>query len=165
MHFFLLATFRSFEPQRETGASARMMQQCETAQAEQSWNWIHQCVCLPLRLSDFHSEIKECANSTCWNSNLADGKQDFTLTFFTPGCVFFFFSTLKSIIIRVSLEYLILIGGQFQFQNGHFSNSFWWQTYTNSLWLMRIVTEVESRICLWSVLRALHCSSALDKSI
>lgn len=35
MHFFLLATFRSFEPQRETGASARMMQQCETAQAEQ----------------------------------------------------------------------------------------------------------------------------------
>lgn len=30
---------------------------------------------------------------------------------------------------------------------------------------MCIVTEVVSRICLWSVLRALHCSSALDESI
>lgn len=29
---------------------------------------------------------------------------------------------LKSIMIRVSLEFLILNGGQFQFQNGNFSN-------------------------------------------
>lgn len=72
----------------------------------------------------------------------------------------------------VSLEYLILIGDQFKFQNGIFlilfgdsSGAKCFKFTTNSLWLMCVVTEVVSQICLWSVLRALHCSSALDKSI